>query len=76
MADEVDKTNDAVMLVTDALVQAARRAAPTVEATGFCLDECCGEELPPGHRWCNADCRTAWEREQKRQKLASYRNID
>ena len=76
MADEVDKTNDNVMLVTDALVMAARKATPVIEATGFCLDDCCGEELPPGRRWCNADCRTAWEKDMRRQKLAGYNSFD
>lgn len=29
-------------------------------ATGRCLN--CEEKLPPGVRWCDADCRTDWER--------------
>lgn len=33
------------------------------EETGFCL--LCGEPLIPGRRWCDADCRDEWEREQK-----------
>ena len=34
------------------------------ESTGHCLY--CGEELSDGRRWCNADCRDEWEKEQKR----------
>jgi hypothetical protein len=38
---------------------AARKpAAP--RASGFCLN--CGEPLPEGRRWCDAECRDDWER--------------
>lgn len=33
-------------------------------ATGYCLY--CGEPLERGRRWCNAECRDAWELEQHR----------
>lgn len=29
--------------------------------TGYCAF--CGEDLPSPRRWCDADCRDAWERE-------------
>lgn len=37
-------------------------AGPT--ATGVCL--CCGEELVDGLRWCDAECRDAWQADQRR----------
>lgn len=37
---------------------------PTAKATGQCLY--CEEPLPEGRRWCNAECRDEWEREQNR----------
>jgi hypothetical protein len=33
------------------------------KATGACL--WCAEPLPPGTRWCGAECRDGWERETK-----------
>lgn len=36
------------------------------EETGYCLF--CGEPMPKGRRWCNAECRDAWEKEQRRNK--------
>jgi hypothetical protein len=74
MADEIDKSNDMILLNTELSIRQARSARPEATSTGFCLDECCGEALPEGHRWCDADCRSAWEREVRRQKLA--RNTD
>lgn len=32
--------------------------------TGVCLAQDCGEPLEPGRRWCNAECRDEWEKEQ------------
>ena len=31
-------------------------------ATGLCLF--CSEPVPPGHRWCDTDCRDDWEARQ------------
>jgi hypothetical protein len=43
----------------DQVILATRKpAAP--DATGFCLN--CGEPLPGGRRWCDADCRDDWQR--------------
>ena len=33
------------------------------EETGYCLY--CGEPVEKGRRWCDADCRDGWEKEQK-----------
>lgn len=31
--------------------------------TGFCLY--CGERIPKGQRWCDAECHADWEAEQR-----------
>ena len=33
------------------------------EETGYCLF--CEEPLPKGRRWCNSECRDAWEKERR-----------
>jgi hypothetical protein len=55
LADLAQAQNERVtgMLLT-------RRLPEAPEATGFCLN--CGVPLPPGVRWCDADCRDDWER--------------
>lgn len=40
------------------------RAPEGPTATGACL--CCGEPLADGLRWCDAECRDAWQAEQRR----------
>lgn len=44
-----------------------RKKPETKEAneTGYCLF--CGEPVPKGHRWCDADCRNLWEAEKRRE---------
>lgn len=42
----------------------ANKPSKEVKETGFCLY--CGEPLPKGRRWCNADCRDSWEKENRR----------
>lgn len=42
----------------------SQRHRKEVEETGYCLF--CGEPLPRGRRWCNADCRDNWEKENRR----------
>lgn len=38
------------------------------EPTGYCLF--CGEPLTDNKRWCDADCRDMWEKEQNAKKKA------
>lgn len=40
------------------------RALEGPAATGYCL--ACGVALDGGRRWCDADCRDDWQREQAR----------
>lgn len=48
---------------TIAVALSARKPEGPV-ADGACHN--CGEEVPDGLRWCNAQCRDDWERDQKR----------
>lgn len=63
--DIVDKANEWVELELELRLRATK---PTQEvaATGECL--LCGEELPQGMRWCDAEHRDRWEKERKRGK--------
>lgn len=64
MADEADMARRASQVTTDAAITTIRRKAaqPVAEATGWCLY--CGECVPEGRRWCDAQCCAAWELEQ------------
>ena len=63
--DEVDiaeRATEALMAARLAQVRERKDEAPH---TGHCLN--CGEPLPAGRRWCDADCRDEWEaRNEKR----------
>lgn len=59
IADASDKNVE--MALVDAMNQ-RKPIAPTY--TGFCLF--CSEETPHPKRWCDADCRDSYEREQRR----------
>lgn len=66
MTDQVDSTNDNILLLTEAAAKRMGAAPPEAQATGVCLS--CGEELGPDVRWCDASCRDDWEREKRRGK--------
>lgn len=61
MADEIDRAQERIER-EHALILAQRMPAGPA-ATGECL--WCGEPLAPGLRWCDADCRDAWEANHK-----------
>ena len=65
MSDIIDKANELVEQ-TDSLALKAIRAKlkPEAEFTGECL--WCSEELQAPRRWCDADCRDAWEKDKRR----------
>jgi hypothetical protein len=65
--DEADKTIE--MHFLDALTRAKKHQSAAV-ATGFCLY--CAKPLDDGRRWCDADCRDAWELENERIKHDEY----
>jgi len=62
MSDEVDTSNDRWDMYVSMMINNAGciAAKPEVEAVGTCL--CCGDELPEGRRWCDADCRDLWQK--------------
>lgn len=59
----MDQSDTATMRETldrEIALQNRRPAGP--QPTGHCLY--CEAPQPAGHRWCNAECRDGWEREQ------------
>lgn len=58
--DIVDEANELAQAAVDNAIATARQATPEAVATGKCLN--CGYQVPPGHRWCDADCREDWQR--------------
>lgn len=63
--DTIDRAQLDIEQLEEARNKRLRDAKTEKEAeeTGYCLF--CGEPVPPGRRWCDADCRDEWEREQK-----------
>jgi len=62
--DEADQANDNVMRDENIAIKVASLYKGPV-ATGRCISSDCGEELSEGKRFCNADCRDAWERSRR-----------
>lgn len=62
MADEVDVTAQRLEREMDGLLRRRRTAAPP--ACGACL--WCEAPLPAQRRWCDADCRDAWQHFEER----------
>lgn len=65
MADEADNANDVVQRSIDATMRTVN-TSNEVEANGACLLDHCEMPLPVGRRWCDADCRDAWEKDKRR----------
>lgn len=61
MADEVDVANDRAQAERDALAQ-VRKPEPVIFCTGRCLN--CNARVGKDRRWCDGDCRDAWEEDQ------------
>jgi hypothetical protein len=64
MADEADRAEDSIDAMLNAAINKRHEAGP--KATGRCL--WCGVKLPPGRRWCDAECRDDWEVHAKRRR--------
>lgn len=58
--DIVDEANELAQQAVENAIESARKATPEAKATGKCLN--CGYHVPPGHRWCDADCREDWQK--------------
>ena len=67
MPDTVDLAQVQNERLNQAALALRKPVAP--EATGRCLN--CGEPLPDGQRWCDADCRDDWQRTIARKRLDS-----
>lgn len=65
MADDVDRADQEVEYhMADAL---RRRLPEGPAANGYC--HYCGEDLPEDYmRWCDVDCRDAWEALARRRR--------
>lgn len=61
MADDIDIANERIEMDRAALLK-QRKPEPSISETGCCLH--CDEPVPPGRRWCDANCRNSWEKEQ------------
>lgn len=60
--DDVDKAQHEIEAIVTSKMEALKPHRDA-EPTGECL--WCGEPLPDGRRWCDADCRDHWEAEFK-----------
>lgn len=60
MADEADIAQENIE--RDLALLLRRRLPQGPAATGECL--WCGEPLDAGRRWCDAECRDAWQANQ------------
>lgn len=69
MADEVDVTAQRLEREMEALLRRRAKAGP--RSTGACL--WCEAPLPDGQRWCDADCRDAWQRFEERAHARPHR---
>ena len=63
MADIVDLTTERDEREHDARMAACKKPTGPL-ANGSCYY--CGERIPEPMRWCDADCRNAWQGEQGR----------
>jgi len=59
--DIVDTAQQNEEIMHRASMQQSRRETTAAVATGECLF--CEEPLPPGVRWCGAECRDDWEKD-------------
>jgi hypothetical protein len=64
--DEIDIANDLAEARRELKLREIQQRKPEIGPSGFCLLRACGEPLPAGHRWCDADCRDLWEKERRR----------
>lgn len=70
MADIIDNANAAADVFLDAALRNRQHgarievSAVPAEGAGFCLY--CGTDVDSHRRWCGADCRDLWQRDQQR----------
>lgn len=73
MSDETDKASEREELERETGIRAASQAARGLflPAVGACYY--CGEDVAPGARFCDTDCRDGWQREQAAKQRAGRR---
>lgn len=64
--DIIDQGNEAAEIFRKSALSQRKPDGP--EATGHCLN--CDARLAPKLRWCNADCRTDWEKAERAKAFA------
>ena len=64
MSDEFDMASDIEQQHRDSAINAIRKKKPVAQATGLCL--CCMIPVDNGRRWCCAECRDQWSKENER----------
>jgi len=71
--DDADRAEELIeQVVEDGRAEASRRAAsPEIAATGEC--RFCLAPLPAGLRFCDADCRNAWQHENDLKMMRGVR---
>lgn len=70
--DESDQATMREMQDTEAALKVRKPEAGGY--TGYCAF--CGDDVDLPRRWCGAECRDAWEREQKQRALNGYPWVD
>ncbi|MDP2786625.1 MAG: hypothetical protein Q8O79_00900 [Pseudomonadota bacterium] len=60
--DDADRAEDLIEHALEDALEEVRRSQSGPLAMGCCLF--CDTPLGIGLRWCNADCRNAWQHEQ------------
>jgi hypothetical protein len=60
IADQAQQNEDITQRIN---LEHSRRFTVDAVATGQCLS--CEEPLPPGMRWCGAECRDDWQRDNE-----------
>jgi len=72
MADIIDDAQEREEELRARALQFRKPEGPP--ACGYCYN--CGEALGQGVRWCDADCREDWEKDQRAKKNAEGRYDD
>lgn len=66
--DVLDNASNLETRERDACVAAARNH-PMMQATGFCRETGCQEELPLGQLFCGTVCRDLYEKQQRMKRI-------
>ncbi len=70
--DDADRAGPRIdQAMEDALADVRRAQEHGIKAVGLCLY--CGETLPPGRRFCDADCRDGFDYEARLKRQQGVR---